>query len=169
MNSQRRKILKAAAATAIAAPTANAAAANAAAGKSKTSEPQKDAPTKKVHYKGGKKPERKPGEQAPLFSGAVSYGNLLFIAGKGAHFQGDIKSHTQHVLDEIKKELENAGSSMDKVVKCNVYLNDLKDYQGMNEVFRGQFGENPPVRTTIAAAGGIPGNSLVEIDVIAYI
>jgi len=94
---------------------------------------------------------------------------MLFIAGKGAHFQGDIKSHTQHVLDEIKKELENAGSSMDKVLKCNVYLNDLKDYQGMNEVFRGQFGENPPVRTTIAAAGGIPGNSLVEIDVIAYI
>ena len=120
-------------------------------------------PSKKVHYKGPRP------EKPPLFSGAVSYGNLLFIAGKGAHFQGDIKSHTQHVLDEIKKELENAGSSMDKVLKCNVYLNDLKDYQGMNEVFRGQFGENPPVRTTIAAAGGIPGNSLVEIDVIAYI
>ena len=120
-------------------------------------------PSKKVHYKGPRP------EKPPLFSGAVSYGNLIFIAGKGAHFQGDIKSHTQHVLDEIKKELENAGSSMDKVLKCNVYLNDLKDYQGMNEVFRGQFGENPPVRTTIAAAGGIPGNSLVEIDVIAYI
>jgi 2-iminobutanoate/2-iminopropanoate deaminase len=120
-------------------------------------------PSKKVHYKGPRP------EKPPLFSGAVSYGNMLFIAGKGAHFQGDIKSHTQHVLDEIKKELENAGSSMDKVLKCNVYLNDLKDYQGMNEVFRGQFGENPPVRTTIAAAGGIPGNSLVEIDVIAYI
>jgi enamine deaminase RidA (YjgF/YER057c/UK114 family) len=120
-------------------------------------------PGKKVHYQGPKP------EQRPLFSGAVSYGNLLFIAGKGAHFQGDIKAHTQHVLDEVKKELENAGSSMDKVLKCNVYLNDLKDYQGMNEVFRGQFGENPPVRTTIAAAGGIPGNSLVEIDVIAYI
>jgi len=58
---------------------------------------------------------------------------------------------------------------MDKVLKCNVYLNDLKDYQGMNEVFRGRFGVEPPVRTTIAAAGGIPGNSLVEIDVIAYI
>jgi 2-iminobutanoate/2-iminopropanoate deaminase len=39
----------------------------------------------------------------------------------------------------------------------------------MNEVFLGRFGENPPVRTTIAAAGGIPGNSLVEMDVIAYI
>jgi len=39
----------------------------------------------------------------------------------------------------------------------------------MNAVFQGRFGENPPVRTTIAAGGGIPGNSLVEIDVIAYI
>jgi enamine deaminase RidA (YjgF/YER057c/UK114 family) len=121
-------------------------------------------PAKKVHYRGGGKPAK-----APLFSGAVSYGNLLFIAGKGAHFEGDIKAHTKHVLDEVQKELENAGSSMNKVLKCNVYLNDLKDYQGMNEVFRGRFGDEPPVRTTIAAAGGIPGNSLVEIDVIAYI
>lgn len=120
-------------------------------------------PAKKVHYK-GEKPTK-----APLFSGAVSYGNLLFIAGKGAHFEGDIKAHTKHVLDEIQKELENAGSSMNKVLKCNVYLNDLKDYQAMNEAFRGRFGDEPPVRTTIAAAGGIPGNSLVEIDVIAYI
>jgi enamine deaminase RidA (YjgF/YER057c/UK114 family) len=123
----------------------------------------KSRPQKKVHRK-GEKPSK-----APLFNGAVSYGNLLFIAGKGAHFEGDIKSHTKHVLDEIQAELENAGSSMDKVLKCNVYLNDLKDYDGMNETFRGRFGSEPPVRTTIAAAGGIPGNSLVEIDVIAYI
>jgi enamine deaminase RidA (YjgF/YER057c/UK114 family) len=162
MNSQRRKILKAAAATAIAAPAAKAATV-------KSKPAQTESPKKRVHYRGGKKPERKPGEQPPLFSGAVSYGNLLFIAGKGAHFEGDIKAHTKHVLDEIEKELVNAGSSMDKVLKCNVYLNDLKDYQAMNEVFRGRFGEEPPVRTTIAAAGGIPGNSLVEIDVIAYI
>lgn len=121
-------------------------------------------PAKKVHYRGGKKPAK-----TPLFSGAVSYGNLLFIAGKGAHFDGDIKAHTKHVLDEIQKELENAGSSMEKVLKCNVYLNDLNDYKAMNEVFLGRFGPEPPVRTTIAAAGGIPGNSLVEIDVIAYI
>ena len=58
-------------------------------------------------------------------------------------------------VEEVKKELENAGSSMEKVLKCNVYLNDLKDYAAMNEVFRGKFGEQPPVRTTIAAAGGI--------------
>lgn len=120
-------------------------------------------PVKRVHYR-GEKPK-----STPLFSGAVSYGNLLFIAGKGAHFQGDIKAHTKHVLDEVQKELENAGSSMEKVLKCNVYLNDLKDYKAMNEVFQGRFGSEPPVRTTIAAAGGIPGDSLVEIDVIAYI
>jgi enamine deaminase RidA (YjgF/YER057c/UK114 family) len=118
---------------------------------------------KKVYRKGPKP------KSAPLFNGAVSYGNLLFIAGKGAHFPGDIKAHTKHVLDEVEKELINAGSSMDKVLKCNVYLNDLKDYKEMNEAFKGRFGEEPPVRTTIAAAGGIPGDSLVEIDVIAYI
>lgn len=117
---------------------------------------------KKVHYRGAKP------AKTPLFSSAVSYGNLLFIAGKGAHVPGDIRQHTQIVLDEIQKELENAGSAMQKVVKCNVYLADLKDYTAMNEVFLGRFGENPPVRTTIAAAG-LPGNSLVEIDVIAYL
>ena len=117
--------------------------------------------SKKVHNRGDKP------KQTPLFSGAVSYGNLLFIAGKGAHFAGDIKAHTKHVLDEIEKELVNAGSSMEKVLKCNVYLNDLKDYKAMNDAFLGRFGPEPPVRTTIAAAGGIPGNSLVEIDCIA--
>src|SRR5215470_1111740 len=113
-------------------------------------------PLKKVvHYRGGKKPEN------PLFSGAVSYGNLLFIAGKGYHKEGDIKVHTKAVLDEIQAELENAGSSMEKVLQCRVFLNDVKDYAGMNDVFRGRFVDEPPVRTTIAAAGGIPGNSLV--------
>lgn len=143
----RRALLKTAvAATAVAAPAA-----------------AQDKPVKKVHYK-GQKPRN-----TPLFNGCVSYGNLVFVAGKGAHFEGDIKAHTKHVLDEVEKELVNAGSSMEKVLKCNVYLNDLKDYAAMNETFRGRFGAEPPVRTTIAAAGGIPGNSLVEIDVIAYI
>jgi 2-iminobutanoate/2-iminopropanoate deaminase len=121
------------------------------------------APAKKVHYKGARP------EKTPLFSGAVSLGNLLFVSGKGAHFEGDIKAHTRHVLDEIEAELKNAGSSMEKVLKVNVYLNDLKDYDAMNETYRGRFGDEPPVRTTVAPAGGIPGNSLVEIDCIAYI
>jgi 2-iminobutanoate/2-iminopropanoate deaminase len=123
-----------------------------------------DKPTKKVIYRDGKKPDK-----TPLFNSTVTFGNLLFISGVGYHSEGDIKVHTTHVLDDIQKQLESVGSSMDKVLKCNVYLNDLKDYKAMNEVFHGRFGEEPPVRTTIAAAGGIPGNSLVEIDVIAYI
>jgi 2-iminobutanoate/2-iminopropanoate deaminase len=140
---------------AVAATAATAAAAPAAA---------QEKPTKKVMYRNGRKPAK-----TPLFNSAVAYGNLLFIAGKGYHSEGDIKVHTKDVLRQIKEELEQAGSSMEKVVKCNVYLNDLKDYAGMNEVYQGAFGDEPPVRTTIAAAGGIPGNSLVEIDVIAYI
>jgi enamine deaminase RidA (YjgF/YER057c/UK114 family) len=141
-----------------------AAAAGVAAGAGAQSAHAQDKPEKKVLWKGGKRPEK-----TPLFSSTVLYGNLLFIAGVGAHFEGDIKAHTKHVLDSIQEQLESAGSSMNKVLKCNVYLNDLKDYQGMNEVFQGRFGAEPPVRTTIAAAGGIPGNSLVEIDVIAYV
>ena len=108
------------------------------------------------------------GGRTPLFNSVVAYGNLVFIAGVGYHSAGDIKVHTKGVLDQIQQELEKVGSSMEKVLKCNVYLADLKDYGGMNEVFQGRFGPEPPVRTTIAAAG-VPGNSLVEIDVIAYL
>ena len=74
-------------------------------------------------------------QKIPLFSGAVAHGNTLYIAGKGAHFDGDIKAHTDHVLKELEKELVKNGSSMEKVLKVNVYLHDLADYHGMNEVF----------------------------------
>ena len=118
---------------------------------------------KKVWWGGGKAPEK-----TPLFSPAVSFGNLLFLSGIGAHFEGDIAAHTKHVLDEIQKKLEACGSSMNKVLKAQVYLADLKDYDEMNKVFMGRFGPEPPVRTTVSVAG-VPGKSLVEIDVIAYI
>jgi enamine deaminase RidA (YjgF/YER057c/UK114 family) len=151
-NTNRRKFLGkgAAAAAGAGVATATKASAQATAGK-------------KVHWANGNKPDK-----TPLFSGAVSYGNLLFLSGIGAHFEGDIKAHTDHVLNEIKKQLEAAGSSMEKCLKCQVYLADLKDYDAMNEVFRGRFGSEPPVRTTVSVAG-VPGKSLVEIDVIAYI
>jgi len=106
----------------------------------------------------------------PLFSGATKFNGMIFIAGKGAHFEGDIKAHTDHVLKELEKELINAGSSMEKVLKVTVFLNDIEDYKSMNEVYQGRFGKNPPVRTTVAVAkGGVPGNSLVEMDCIAYV
>jgi 2-iminobutanoate/2-iminopropanoate deaminase len=151
-NTKRRAFLAGASAALGATAVAKTAAAQAPGGK----------PVKKVHWKDGKKPEK-----TPLFSGVVSYGGLVFISGIGAHFEGDITAHTKHVLDEIQKKLTEVGSSMEKVVKVNVYLNDLKDYKAMNDAFLGRFGPEPPVRTTIAAAGGIPGNSLVEIDCIA--
>jgi enamine deaminase RidA (YjgF/YER057c/UK114 family) len=103
----------------------------------------------------------------PLFSGSTTFGGLVFVAGKGAHFEGDIKAHTDHVLKELENELIKAGSSMKNVLKVNVYLADLNDYKGMNEVFQGRFGPKPPVRTTVATYGGVPGNSLVEMDCIA--
>lgn len=148
-NTKRRAFLAGAAAAAGVAATAKAARAQ-------------EKAVKKVHWKDGKRPEK-----TPLFSGVTSYGGLVFISGVGAHFKGDITAHTKHVLDEIQKKLEEVGSSMEKVLKVNVYLNDLKDYKAMNEAFLGRFGPEPPVRTTIAAAGGIPGDSLVEIDCIA--
>ncbi|SMG49810.1 RidA family protein [Arenibacter troitsensis] len=123
---------------------------------------------------GGSKPKKEVvgdivmDQDIPLFSGGVKHGNTLYIAGKGAHVEPfEIKAHTEIVLQELEKELKKHGSSMDKVLKVNVYLADLADYKGMNEVFRGRFGPNPPVRTTVATYGGVPGNSLVEMDCIA--
>src|SRR5437764_1388200 len=71
-----------------------------------------DKAVKRVIYRNGQKPAK-----PPLFSGTVAFGNLLFIAGIGAHFEGDIKAHTKHVLDQIQQQLEAAGSSMEKVLK----------------------------------------------------
>ena len=152
----RRSMLKGAA---IAAGAATMAAAEAVA--------QKPAKLEKKAY--GYGANRKAGEAPPLFNAAMSYGNLVFLAGVGYHKPGTIQVATKAVLDEIEQNLKSAGSSMDKVLKVSVFLNDLKDYAGMNEAFKGRFGDTPPVRTTVAPAGGVPGTSLVEIDVIAYI
>lgn len=110
-------------------------------------------------------------QDVPLFSGATKFNGLVFIAGKGAHVAPfEIKAHTEIVLKELEKELIAAGSSMEKVLKVSVFLNDIADYKGMNEVYKGRFGQKPPVRTTVAVAkGGVPGDSLVEMDCIAYV
>ncbi len=120
-------------------------------------------PSKKCLWTDGKVPEKQ-----QMFAPAVSFGNLLFLSGIGAHIPGDIKTHTKIVLDEIQKKLEASGSSMEKVLKAQVFLVDINDFKGMNEIFLGRFGAEPPVRTTTAVAA-LPGKSLVEIDVIAYI
>jgi len=114
-------------------------------------------------------PPNPPPANKPMFSRAVVYGNMLFLAGVGYHKVGNIEDHTRGVLDEIKKNLEDAGSSLQKCLKVTVLLARGEDYERMNSVYRTyDWGSPPPVRTTTAAAW-VPGDSLVEIDVIAYI
>jgi enamine deaminase RidA (YjgF/YER057c/UK114 family) len=109
-------------------------------------------------------------QDVPLFSGSTRLGNLVFISGRGNRYEGDIKVHTDKVLKVIEEELIKAGSSMEKVLKVNVYLDDIKDFQGMNEVYKGRFGKNPPVRTTVAVPGGLPpSDAFIQMDCIAYI
>lgn len=111
-----------------------------------------------------------PDAKPAMYSRAVAYGNMLFLSGVGYHQPGTIEDHTRGVLQEIEKNLTEAGSSLQKCLKVSVFLSDLKDYERMNAVYRTfNWGDIAPVRTTVAPAAGIPGNSLVEIDVIAYI
>ena len=144
--------------------TKSAAAAGAtAAGGAVTASAAVKTPTKRTIWANGKAPDK-----PAMFPPAVAYGNLVFISGVGAHVGNDIKEHTKIVLDQIQKNLEMAGSSMEKVLKATVFLADINDYKAMNEIYLGRFGAEPPVRTTVAVAM-LPGKSRVEIDVIAYI
>src|ERR1700754_2957843 len=100
-----------------------------------------------------------PDAKPSMYSRAVAYGNMLFLSGVGYHKPGTIEEHTRGVLDELSKNLVEAGSSLQKLLKVNVYLNDLKDYDAMNKVYYSyNWGEVPPVRTTVSPAAGIPGN-----------
>lgn len=109
-------------------------------------------------------------QDPPLFSPHTRFGNLVFISGRGARLDGDIRVHTDNVLKIIEAELINAGSSMNKVLKVTVFLDNMDDYAGMNEVFKGRFGKNPPARTTVAVPDGLPpADNLIQMDCIAYI
>ena len=120
------------------------------------------APQKKV-YRAGPKPAT-----PPLFSPAVTLGNLLFIAGMNSRTITDVKAGTEAVLNDIRKQLEASGSSMEKVLKVTVFLVDMNDFAAMNSAYLGKFGDDPPVRTTVAVAA-LPGGARVEIDCIASV
>jgi enamine deaminase RidA (YjgF/YER057c/UK114 family) len=106
----------------------------------------------------------------PLYSPELSFGNLVFVSGKGARdAKADVTAQTRDVLDQIEESLKAAGSSMDRVLKVNVYLTDIKHFEGMNAAYLGRFGAEPPVRTTVAVTA-LPGAGLlVEIDCIAHL
>ena len=130
-------------------------------------QPIAPAPRKRVH-RTSTGPFKKDGP--PLYSQELTFGNLVFVSGKGAgvDFKGDIRAHTRRVLDLMEESLKNAGSSMDKVLKVTLYLTDMKDYDGMNETYLSRFGPEPPVRTTVAVTA-IPDRTLVEMDCIAQL
>ena len=118
--------------------------------------------SKKAHWKDGRPTDGK----TPLYSPAIVCNGFVFVSGTGKIDGGTIQEQTKWVLDSIEANLKHVGSSMEKAVKCNVYLSDIANYGPMNEVFRGRFGENPPARTTVAVAA-IPFGCLVEIEVMA--
>lgn len=126
------------------------------------------APVKKTYRKITPTSKTFKGQQ--LYSPELSFGNLVFVSGKGAgvNAAGDITAQTKNVLDQIEESLKIAGSSMDKVLKVNVYLTDMKNFEGMNAAYIGRFGGDPPVRTTVSVTD-IPDHSLVEIDCIAHL
>ncbi|ODO02041.1 hypothetical protein L198_02772 [Cryptococcus wingfieldii CBS 7118] len=98
---------------------------------------------------------------------AVKVPGLVFCAGQTA--TGEIKQATLKVLTNLKKLLELSGSSLDQVVKYNVYLKDMKDFAAMNEVYIDFLPKAMPSRTCIQA-GDLPGEgTIIEIECIAQV
>ncbi|MBZ9688222.1 RidA family protein [Clostridium estertheticum] len=109
------------------------------------------------------------------YSQAVKVGNVLYTSGSlainaatGEFINDDIKKATAQSLENLKFILEEAGTSLDKVVKTLVFLKDMNDFADMNEVYAKYFTTNPPARSCVQAAK-LPKDALVEIEVIAIV
>src|SRR5207248_5699619 len=94
------------------------------------------------------------------FSSAVRVGNMLYLSGQIGNTPGTrqladtgIAGQTRQSLENVKTLLTSAGSSLDRVVKCTVFLVDIKDYATMNEVYATYFPKEPPARSTVAGSG----------------
>jgi 2-iminobutanoate/2-iminopropanoate deaminase len=111
--------------------------------------------------------------QGAPYSQAIRAGGLVFVSGQLALHPGShelvsdtIAEQTEQVFANLKAILETAGSALERIVKTTVYLQNLDDFQGMNEVYRQYVGELPPARATIEVSA-LPSGALVEIDAIA--
>ena len=131
---------------------------------------KKDKATKKVIYKPGEQPS----PEAILSSG-IQFGNLVFVSGAGAHdpkthkvVEGPFPNQVRQCLENVKTVVEAAGSSMDRVVKCLVFLTDISNFPAMNQVYHTYFPSSPPARSTVAVKD-LPGESPIEIECIAYV
>jgi 2-iminobutanoate/2-iminopropanoate deaminase len=113
--------------------------------------------------------------QGAPYSQAIRFGDLVFVSGQLAleagHAElkgGDIGEQTEQVFANLRAILEEAGSSLEKLVKTTVFLADLGDFQGMNEVYARHVGDRPPARATVEVAR-LPSGALVEIEAIAHL
>ncbi len=115
-----------------------------------------------------------PGEVQGLpFSLAVRVGNVLYLSGQIGNVPGTrqladtgITGQTHQALENVKAVLAAAASSLDRVVKCTVFLVDIRDYGKMNEVYASYFPKDPPARSTVAGSGLALG-ARVEIECLA--
>jgi 2-iminobutanoate/2-iminopropanoate deaminase len=118
-------------------------------------------------------------EQAPApfqgapYSQAIRADGLVFVSGQlalrpdHAEIVGDtVAEQTEQVFANLRAILEEAGSGLDRIVKTTVYLADLGDFAGMNEVYARHVGEKPPARATMEVAA-LPSGAKVEIEAIA--
>ena len=112
------------------------------------------------------------GKSSPQFpfTTVVAFGNLLFVSGIGCRIAGTIEEETKWVLDEIEKNLVAAGSSLDKVLKVNVFMEDIKEFDRMNAVYKTRkWGSVFPARNTVQPAALPAGDHGLAIDCIAYV
>ena len=107
------------------------------------------------------------------FSPVVRVGNMLYLSGQIGNRPGTreladtgIAGQTRQALDNVKALLASAGSSLERVAKCTVFLVDIKDYAAMNTVYATYFPKDPPARSTVAGSGLALG-ARVEIECLA--
>jgi 2-iminobutanoate/2-iminopropanoate deaminase len=113
--------------------------------------------------------------QGAPYSQAIRVGDLVFVSGQlalrpdHAEIVGEtIQEQTEQVLANLRAILQEAGSGLDRLVKTTVYLADLGDFAGMNEVYARHVGDQPPARATVEVAA-LPSGAKVEIEAIASV
>ncbi len=109
------------------------------------------------------------------YSQGVRAGDTLYISGygpvvpeTGEDVEGDVQAETKQVIENIAATVEEAGGSLDDVVKVTVYLTDLDEYDRVNEAYGAQFAEVPPARVCVEVSR-LPDDVRVEMDAIAYL
>ncbi|HIV48646.1 RidA family protein [uncultured Helicobacter sp.] len=109
-----------------------------------------------------------PYSQAIVHNGLVYTSGQIALNTQGVMSEGDIEAQTKQVFMNLKAILEQAGSSLQKVIKTSVFLSDMEHFNAMNAVYAEYFGNHKPARSTIAVKT-LPKNALVEIECIAAI